>query len=275
MVCKAELLCIGNELLIGKTTNTNATWLSDRITRLGGDVTRVTVVGDEIKTIGAAIRETLRRNPDLVITSGGLGPTFDDKTLLAFSKTLRRSISLNKNALKMIRSKYTRILGRKNMRLTQPRLKMAMLPAGAKPIHNPVGTAPAVTLTERGIKFVILPGVPAELQAIFNKTIADIVRAMAGRQFFYETSITVFGLPESQIAPLIDQVMEKMPTVYIKSHAKGGEGSREGLIELHFSTKSNRKATAMSRTLRAVTMMSELLGTASSGSYGHSGSDPR
>ena len=274
MVCKAELLCIGNELLIGKTTNTNATWLSDRITRLGGDVTRVTVVGDEIKTIGAAIRETLRRNPNLVITSGGLGPTFDDKTLLAFSKTLRRSISVNKNALKMIRSKYARILGRKNMRLTEPRLKMAMLPAGAKPVYNPVGTAPAVTLTERGIKFVILPGVPAELKAIFNKSIADIVRAMAGRQFFYETSITLFGLPESQIAPLIDQVMEKMPTVYIKSHAKGGEGSREGLIELHFSTKSNRKETAMSCTLRAVTMMSELLGTASSGSYGHSGSDP-
>lgn len=274
MVCKAELLCIGNELLIGKTANTNATWLSDRITRLGGDVTRVTVVGDEIKTIGAAIRETLRRNPDLVITSGGLGPTFDDKTLLAFSKTLRRSISVNKNALKMIRSKYAKILGKKNLRLTEPRLKMAMLPAGAKPIYNPVGTAPAVILTERGIKFVILPGVPAELQAIFNKSIAKIVRVMAGRQFFYEMSITVCGLPESQIAPLIDQVMEKMPTVYIKSHAKAGEGSQEGIIELHFSTKSNRKEAAMSRTLSAVTMMCEFLGTASSGSYGHLGSDP-
>jgi len=261
LVCKVELLCIGNELLIGKTLNTNSQWLSEKITKLGGDVTRVTVVGDDVKTIASALRETLRRRPDVVVTSGGLGPTFDDKTLQAFSKAFRRQLQLNRNALRLVSSRYAKVLGKKDPKLTPPRLKMAMLPVGAKAVPNPVGTAPAVTLTASGVKFLILPGVPAELQAIFEQSFAEPIKKMAGRQFPYETNIVISGLLESQVAPLIDRVMSEVPEIYVKSHAKGGEGTKGGYLELHFSTRARSVKTARDRILRAVTLMSQLLGS--------------
>lgn len=260
MACRVEILCIGNELLIGKTLNTNAQWISQEITRLGADVTRVTVVNDDIKIIASTLREILRRRPDIVLTSGGLGPTFDDKTLQAFSRAFGRPLRLNRRALKLVRSRYRRILGKKKPQLTAPRLKMATLPAGAQVIPNPVGTAPAVTLSERKAKFIILPGVPAELQAIFKQSVAGQIRKMVGRQFFYEASYVISGLLESQIAPFIEQVMSGIPDVYVKSHARVGEGRKDSFIELHFSSKARSSRIVKHRILRAINLMTELLG---------------
>lgn len=259
MACKVEVLCIGNELLIGKTANTNAQWLSERIVKLGGEVTRITVVGDDGQLISSTLREILGRKPDVVITSGGLGPTFDDKTLQAFSKAFKKPLQINRDALRLVGSKYRKIL-KETFQLTAPRLKMAALPSGSKAIPNPVGTAPAVTLTERGVRFIILPGVPAELQSIFEHSVAGLIRSLSGKQFFYETRLIVWGLLESQLAPMIDQVMENIPDIYVKSHARGGEGTEEGNIELHFSTKASRSKLAEERIIKAVTLMSELLG---------------
>jgi nicotinamide-nucleotide amidase len=260
LTCKVELLCIGNELLIGKTLNTNAQWLSERITKLGGDVTRITVVGDNIKAISSAIREVSERKPDVVITSGGLGPTFDDKTLQSFSNIFKKPLRIDQNALRLVRSRYSKILRKQDLQLTRPRLKMAMLPVGARAIPNLVGTAPGVTLTEGETRFIILPGVPAELQSIFENSFTRLIKKIAGRQHFSEASIVVYGLLESQVAPMIDQVMAAIPEVYIKSHAKGGEGRVEGFIELHFSMKGTERRTVRHRIMRAITMMSELLG---------------
>jgi molybdenum cofactor synthesis domain-containing protein len=260
LACRVELLCIGNELLIGKTLNTNAHWLSQELTRLGADVTRVTVVNDDIKTIASTLREILRRRPDIVLTSGGLGPTFDDKTLQAFSRAFGRPLKLNPRALKLVRSRYREILGKRKPQLTAPRLKMATLPAGAKAIPNPVGTAPAVTLAEREVKFIILPGVPTELQAIFKQSVSGQIKKMVGRQLFLEASYIVSGLLESQIAPLIEQVMSSIPDVYVKSHARVGEGREDSFIELHFSSKARSGGIAKRRILESINLMTELLG---------------
>ncbi|MEM2942165.1 MAG: molybdopterin-binding protein [Candidatus Bathyarchaeia archaeon] len=260
MVCRVELLCIGNEILIGKTLNTNAHWLSQKITGLGAEVTRVTVVEDDVEAIGSALHEILGRRPDLVLTSGGLGPTFDDKTLEAFSRAFNRPLRLNRHALRLVRSRYRRILEVRNPRLTPPQLKMAKLPQGAKAITNPVGTAPAVTLTEGEVKFIILPGVPEELQSIFNRSVSAEIRKMAGRRFFYEASYIVSGILESQIAPLIDQVMNRSPEVYVKSHAKVGEGRDGSFIELHFSSRAGHSRRAKHNVLRAIEVTTELLG---------------
>ena len=259
MACRVELLCIGNELLIGKTLNTNAHWLSEELTRLGADVTRVTVINDDIKAIALTLREILRRRPNIVLTSGGLGPTFDDKTLQAFSRAFGKRLKLNPRALKLVRSRYREILGRRKPQLTAPRLKMATLPAGAKAIPNPVGTAPAVTLAEGEVKFIILPGVPEELQAIFRQKISRQIKKMVGRQLFWEASYIVSGLLESQIAPLIEQVMSSIPDVYVKSHARVGEGRKDSLIELHFSSKGSG-GIVKSRILQSINLMTALLG---------------
>jgi len=259
LISKIELLCIGNELLIGKTLNTNAQWLSERITKLGGDIRRVTIIEDDVKTIALTLKEIVRRKPNLVITTGGLGPTFDDKTLQGFSKAFDRKLRLDKAALKLIKSRYSKIFKNRRFELTQPRLKMAMLPMGAKAIQNPVGTAPAVMLTNNNVDFLILPSVPTELKAIFKNNITGLIKKKRVTNFFYETSFIIYGLLESQIAPLIDEILEEINQIYIKSHAQGGEGSGESFLELHFTAKSKKQRTGENRIIQALILMTRLL----------------
>ncbi|MEM3522897.1 MAG: molybdopterin-binding protein [Candidatus Bathyarchaeia archaeon] len=231
MSFKVEIICIGNELLIGKTLETNANWLAKRITELGGSVKRITIVGDEVKEISSAIKYSLKRKPNLIITSGGLGPTYDDKTLEGISKAIKKPLKVNKKALEYIKTKYARI--DPNIELTKPRIKMATLPLGAKPILNPVGTAPGVLIKHSLIYILCLPGVPEELKAIFNQFIQDFIKKLP-KSHFFEEEIFLYGIMESELSKFIDETMKRNPSVYIKSHPKLAEGS--SLIELHFSS---------------------------------------
>src|SRR3990170_8499314 len=141
MSIRTELLCVGNELLIGKTLNTNAHWLAKRLTALGAVVQRITVVRDDTKEIAAAIREVLKRRPSFAITTGGLGPTFDDKTLEGIAEALDRKLEISEKALKMVKEKYeayARKSRTETVELTQPRIKMATIPEKTEPIPNPV-----------------------------------------------------------------------------------------------------------------------------------------
>ena len=88
-----EILIIGNEILIGKTQDTNSNWMAKRITKFGHKLRRITTIGDELEEISSALRNILKREPDIIITSGGLGPTFDDMTLEGISRAVDREIS--------------------------------------------------------------------------------------------------------------------------------------------------------------------------------------
>jgi len=237
-----EILCIGNELLIGKTLNTNAHWLAKRATSLGINVKRITIVGDYVEEIVAAVKEALQRRPQFIITTGGLGPTFDDKTLEGLAKALDQKLAVNKKALEMIIKKYEAYFGRKMRKreLTPARAKMATLPKGAKPLFNPAGTAPGVLINVKGTRLAALPGVPPEMEAIFEEYLAPMLKKAAGKTAFFERSIHVNGIVESVLAPLIDKAMRDNPHVYVKSHVytkakPESEGKRPG-IELHLST---------------------------------------
>ena len=232
---KFEILTIGNELLIGKILNTNAHWLSKRITSLGGRVTRIITIGDDIDEISSTIRDCLARKPDFIVTVGGLGPTFDDKTLEGIAHALNLRLEVNSEALNMVRVKYE-ILGRtrgEKIELTPARIKMATLPEKAKPLKNPVGTAPGVLLEVDGVAIVCLPGVPEEMKAIFEDSISSIIRKRS-KLVFCEKSLRLEKIYESDLAPLIDQVLRMNSRVYIKSHPKREEGG--AYIELHLST---------------------------------------
>ena len=238
MSASVEIICIGTELLIGKTLNTNAHWLAKRITTLGLTVHRITNITDDIDEISSILREALQRKPRFIITTGGLGPTFDDKTLEGIAKGLGRKIKVNNDALKMIEKTYSKIAEERLMdkiELTPPRVKMAKLPEGAKPLPNPIGTAPAVLIKHEGTTIIALPGVPSEMEAIFEESVAQLLKKAAGGATFFETSINVMGIMESAIAPLIDQVMHDNPYVYIKSHPSR-EGEQKPRLELHLTT---------------------------------------
>lgn len=254
-----EIICVGNELLIGKTLNTNAQWLAKRATTLGIAVERITVVGDEVDKIATVIQEALRRKPKFIITTGGLGPTFDDKTLQGIAKALNRKLEVDEKALEMVKEKYDTYFKEgkiEKVELTPPRVKMATLPKGAEPLPNPVGTAPSVKLDVEGTFLIALPGVPREMEAIFEESVVPLLKK-AGKVMFFETSIHADGIMESTLAPLIDRVMHDNPYVYIKSHPKGEE--RKPHIEVHFSTTAKNSKTAKNRLGKAIIQLSELV----------------
>jgi molybdenum cofactor synthesis domain-containing protein len=249
MPCTVELLSIGNELLLGNTVNTNASWLASQVTSAGGSVTRITTVGDNLIEISAAIRETIRRKPDYLITTGGIGPTFGDMTLKGIGQALGRRIKLNRDAVRMIREHYALRFRGKSITLTKPRLKMAYIPMDSTPIPNPVGTAPGVWLKTGHTQIFCLPGVPSEAKAIFHTSILKTISAEAAGQTFSEEWLNVSGIMESSLAPIIDRVMRHWPKVYIKSHPRGVEASGRPHIELHFSTLSTTQMSGR-RTIR-------------------------
>jgi len=255
-----EIICVGNELLIGKTLNTNAQWLAKRITTLGLSARRITIVGDDVDEISNAVREAIQRNPRFLITTGGLGPTFDDKTLESLAKALECKLEINEEALTMVKEKYRKYAEEGKMKkaeLTPPRVKMAKLPEGAKPLSNPVGTAPGVIMEHGSITIVALPGVPSEMKAIFDGSVASLLKHVAGDVTFFEMSIEATRVIESEMVPLIERVMHDNPYVYIKSHPKGAE--RIPRIEFHFSTTAKNSGVARKRVSKAFVQLSELI----------------
>ena len=260
MAMDMEIICVGNELLIGKTLNTNAQWIAEQATALGTTVKRITVVADDVNEIATAVRETLNRKPHFAMTTGGLGPTFDDKTLEGIAKALKRKLAVNTEALKMVREKYEAIAREKETKveLTQARVKMATLPEKAEPVPNPVGTAPAVKVNLEETTLIALPGVSSEMKAIFNQTVAPLLKQASGKSAFYEKSIYVDGVMESSLAPLIDKVMQHNAGVYVKSHPKGREDQPH--MEIHLSTTADDDGKAEEKLRKAVVQLSSLVG---------------
>ena len=107
LTVELEIICVGNELLIGKTQDTNAYWLGKQATNLGVNVRRITVVEDIVDEIAKVICEVLERKPQFIVTTGGLGPTFDDKTLEGIAKALDCKLEVNQKAIEMVKEKIT------------------------------------------------------------------------------------------------------------------------------------------------------------------------
>jgi nicotinamide-nucleotide amidase len=217
-------------------------------------------LADDAKEIASAIRDALDRNPQFIITTGGLGPTFDDKTVEGIAKALNRKCEVNTEALKMVREKYALYASEKGLapvELTQARVKMAKLPEKAEAISNPIGTAPGIRIDLEHTMLIALPGVPSEMKAIFKETVTPLLKQAAGRHAFYEKSVYIDGVMESSLAPLIDRVMQDNLGVYLKSHPKGRESNP--YIEVHLSTIADDDAASERKLWKALMQLSCLV----------------
>ncbi|MFG1449938.1 MAG: molybdopterin-binding protein [Thermoplasmataceae archaeon] len=213
-----SIISIGNEVLKGHTSNSNYTFIARQSTLMGNHVRRGYTVSDDPAEISWALGDALSHS-DLIITTGGLGPTYDDMTLESIAGALNLSLENNSDAMEMLRK---RMLPR-NIPLTQERMKMAVLPKGSEPVFNPVGSAPGVLITHNGRQILCLPGVPQEMEAIFN-SIRE--RFQNSDLHYYEESLEFPGTMEGEMAPLIKEEMKKLgDRLYIKSHPLSGSGS--------------------------------------------------
>lgn len=218
-----EIVSAGNEVLIGDVLDTNTNWLCVKVTGRGGLVRRTVMLRDDVEAIAAEIRGALERRPALVFTVGGLGPTSDDRTLEGVALGLGVELALHPEAERLVAAKYAEFhaLGYVPFaEMNESRRKMARLPAGAEPIVNPIGGAPAVLSRSGGTAIVSLPGVPGELKAIVDDSLGDLFAEVFGSAHYEERSLVVELQDESAIADILRAAEETFPAVYVKSRAK-------------------------------------------------------
>lgn len=235
--------CVGKELLIGKTVNTNASWIGARLFGIGTMIDRILVVTDSLDEISSGLNELLSRKPDFIIVIGGLGPTPDDMTLKGVALAVGQKVRLNKDALSLMKERYAS-LGR-DFEMTPARRKMAMLPEGSLPLRNTAGTAPGVRLEQSGVVVFCLPGVPREMKAIYKSAVHPEIRKKVGKLYTTKVVMHLMEVYESTLAPWTAEALREHPVAYIKSHPKG---IREGKssVELDIVVISPKREKAQS-----------------------------
>ena len=242
-----EILCIGTEVLSGITLNTNAYSLCGEITNAGGIVKRVTVVCDDLNEISSAVRESLARKPNILITTGGLGATYDDMTLEGLAAALGRKVVLDRRAVEMLKNSYER--RKLHYELTESRLKMATIPEGSTPIQNPVGNAPAIMQQVDGVSIFCLPGVPSEMQAIFEEYILPQIKKSVGKFVAEELNYNTRGLTEAMIAPVLIKIVKSYPKnlIYLKTHPCGYYRKKTPQIKIQLISRGENEKEVKSR----------------------------
>ncbi len=198
---RISLLTIGDEILIGQTVNTNASWIGDKVTKLGAKV----VVHSSISDDKSAIIDELNRLSgfsDIILITGGLGPTHDDITKHVLAEYFGMELELNQELLSYLEGFFAK-RGRVMNELNK---KQALVPKGCKLLNNSVGTAPAMLFENEFKKFISMPGVPTEMKAIMNEEVLPLIANLLNIGNYnivaYQT-IQTFGIPESNLAEKI------------------------------------------------------------------------
>jgi nicotinamide-nucleotide amidase len=201
----AELIFTGDELLRGDTVNTNQAYLGERLLELGAFTTHAVSVTDDREAISRAIVSALLRNPDILILSGGLGPTEDDLTREAVSDALGRDLVFHEDILEDIRARFRKL----GMQMGDSNKKQALIPHGANVIPF-IGTAPGFWLEDGGTLIAALPGVPRELEQMWESTLAPLVSRSLGRHGHGEEPavrrLRLHGIGESTLADILKEI---------------------------------------------------------------------
>jgi len=192
---QAEILAVGEELLAPGRVETNSLYLTEKLAAVGVPVGFRGIVGDEEGRIAAAIRHALERS-ELVLVSGGLGPTADDRTRDAACQALGISMRLDEEILEGLRKRFAK----RGIEMPEVNRRQAMVPEGATVLENRRGTAPGLFIeTLQGRILVLLPGPPRELEPMFDEQVRPRLRGVAGNVFYRIRKLWVAGLPESSV----------------------------------------------------------------------------
>jgi len=204
---KAEIISIGDELLIGQVINSNAAYLGSALSELGIPVQRVVTVGDDAPIIRLAFDQAWKES-DVVIVTGGLGPTHDDISKAEVARFFNKPLELNKDVLQAVEARFARF-GYKKM--PEANVSQAMVPQGFIALPNQVGTAPGLLYQEKGKTFVILPGVPHEMKWLMENGVLEHLRkTYQGKDLsiIKHRTLHTIGIGESLLAEKIGDVKE-------------------------------------------------------------------
>ena len=213
----AEILCVGTELLLGEVVNTNAAYISRELAYLGISVYHTAVVGDNAERLEGAIRDALSR-ADLLVMSGGLGPTYDDITKETVARVLGLPMVRDEAILEYIKEffvSYGRPMPENNE-------KQADIPKGAIALHNRFGTAPGIFIEKDDKVVVLLPGPPFELRPMFEEHVAPLLGERRDK-VLVSHNIHIMGMGESEVETHLLDLMQNSVNPSIAPYAKEGE----------------------------------------------------
>jgi nicotinamide-nucleotide amidase len=215
---KAEIIAVGSELLTPDRLDTNSLFLTEELNKLGIEVVRKTIVGDNRELLAEAFHDALNRVP-LIIASGGLGPTEDDLTRETLAELLGRKLILNDAILRYIEGRF-RQLGRE---MPPVNVRQAMVPEGAEVLENPRGSAPGLWLEDKGRFIALLPGPPRELKPMYEEQVLPrLERGRSGVRMFHR-ELRVTGMGESAVEQRIRPIYKRYSDVHTTILAAPGE----------------------------------------------------
>jgi molybdenum cofactor synthesis domain len=228
----AEIISVGTELLLGQIVDTNAVYLSQQLAKLGIDLYRRMTVGDNRQEIASCVREALSRS-DLVLMTGGLGPTPDDVTAAGIADAFGVPLVRHPEAEAWL----TELLQRRGIPPSQTLLKQAELPEGSDWLPNPVGTAPGIWM-ERDRKVVVaMPGVPAEMEAMFEREVVPRLQNRLSGEVLRWRTLRFAGIGESALTDRLGELMQS-PNPTLGTLVKPGE------VWLRIAAKAKSEAEA-------------------------------
>ncbi len=214
----AEIIAIGTELLLGEISDTNTAFIAKALNHIGIDIYRTSIVGDNQARITNQIKQSIKR-AEIVITTGGLGPTVDDPTRQAVADVYGKKLVFHEHLWEQIQSRFRGF----NRIPTDNNKKQAFIPQNAIPIENPVGTAPAFYISEKSKTIISLPGVPAEMEYLLNNEIIHLlIKTYNLKSTTISRIIHTAGIGESSIDNLISD-LEKLKNPSVGITAKPGQ----------------------------------------------------
>ena len=243
---KAEIIAVGSELLTPDRMDTNSLFLTGELNKLGIEVVRKTIVGDNRDLLAEAFRDALNRVP-LIIASGGLGPTEDDLTRETVAELLGRKLHRNEEILRYIEGRF-RQLGRE---MPAVNVRQAMVPEGAEALENPRGSAPGLWIEDRGRMIALLPGPPRELKPMFHEQVLPRLERRGSDVRMFHRELRVAGMGESAVEQRIKPIYTRYADVNTTILAAPGE------IQIHLRLWTGDAAQAQ-KTLDEIVQSFEL-----------------
>ncbi len=245
-----EIICVGTELLLGDIVNTNAAFLSAQLSELGINLYNQTVIGDNSQRLAKSVSSALK-NCDIIILTGGLGPTSDDITKETVAELLGLKLIQDKKVLLDIENYYAK----QSRAIPSGVLKQALVPEGATVLKNDFGTAPGLLLQADGKKIILLPGPPREMQPMFQNVVKPILRAESD-SIITTKNFYVYGMGESEVANAIGEKLLGGSNPTVATYAK------DGVVQVRV-TASGKNETETNFKLNSVTTeISNILGDA-------------
>ena len=246
----AEIIAVGTEILLGNIANTDAQMLSQSLSTLGINVFWHTVVGDNPQRLREAL-DIARHRADILITTGGLGPTYDDLTKQTICAAFGRKLVFHPEILEEIRASYERNL---HTPMPENNAQQAELPEDCTIFDNPVGTAPGCAFLEGGVHVLMLPGPPHEMRTMLRRCAIPYLRALSS-EVIVSHDIMTFGLGESYVDQLLHERMSRMENPTLATYAKPCE------VRLRATAKAASREAAEAMLAPVVAEVREVLGS--------------